>query len=218
MEEARPERDRMILERILALKQILEDGRGGPVELHDLGICYFLLENYRPAIDTLQKLAADFPGYIESGSAVALRALCYLKTEGYTQAEELIRDRLRVDETDVRLYSMLAFALEKTRRIDDAVDVYRAAHRIAPENLNVLNGLGYLLTMRGRPEDLKEAGSYLKTAVTARPEHPAYLDSFGVLLLRAGNKDAAKKAFGKAVLRAPENQEILDHLKEALDR
>ncbi len=208
----------MILERILALKQILEDGRGGPVELHDLGICYFLLENFRQAVDILEKLAAEYPGYIEGGAAIALRALCHLKTEHYTQAEELIRDRLRVDETDVRLYSMLAFALEKTRRIDDAVEVYRAAHRIDPENLNVLNGLGYLLTTRGRPDDLREAGTYLKTAVTARPEHPAYLDSFGLLLLRAGNKDAAKKAFGKALLRAPENQEILDHLKEALDR
>ncbi len=50
------ERERLVLERILGLKQVIKDGLGGPVELHELGICYFTQRNYRKTSQNLAEI------------------------------------------------------------------------------------------------------------------------------------------------------------------
>ena len=55
-------REKLILERILSLKQLMVDGEGGPLELHELGICYFHLKNYEQAVGYLDELLKKIPG------------------------------------------------------------------------------------------------------------------------------------------------------------
>ena len=50
------DRERQILERVLSLKQLIREERSGPVDLHELGICYFYLENYERSLETLESL------------------------------------------------------------------------------------------------------------------------------------------------------------------
>jgi tetratricopeptide (TPR) repeat protein len=210
------ERERRILERILSLKQRIKDGDSGPIELHELGVCYFYLSNFRQAAEYLHELLELFPDYVEIGAAHALRALALVNAEDYAEAERALRARLGKSAGDVRLMGMLAHVLYRTGRLDEAIEQHRRILRLDADNLNSLNSLGYLLALRDLPEDRDEAYACLKRAVARKPEHPAYLDSLGVLLARSGDRERARRALFKALERAPENAEILDHIRDLL--
>jgi len=212
----KPERERVVLERILSLKQLLKEDRGGPLELHELGICYYHLANYRQAAEYLGRLCETYPDYVEIGAVFALRGLCLLQEEEYATAESILQERLAKYPNDARLLSMLAHVCYRTGRESEAIDLHRRILRIDPDNVNSLNSLGYLLALRGSDADQQEAYDCLRRAVAARPEHPAYLDSFGVFLARRGDRERARRAFEKALQRAPENGEILEHVRSLL--
>ena len=214
MDDQEPQREQIILERILTLKHNLNEGRAGPVELHELGTLYFLLDNFEPALDYLKRLLDEFPDYIELAAASTLRVYCHIKLGQFEAAETLARDRLAVYKTDTRLYGMLAHIHEKTGRMEDAIATHRRILEIDPDNLNSMNSLGYLLTLHGAPTDQTEALTNLKQALSKKPNYPAYLDSFGVALARGGQTESARRALMKALQFAPQNTEIMEHLKE----
>ena len=207
----------LVLERILTLKQMIHEGRGGPLELHDLGNCYYLLGNYSQAEEYLGECLEKHPDYLEIATVHAMRIFCMLEEGRYTEARGLIAERLRLQADDVRLLSMAAYAEEKSGKLDASIETHRRVLKIDPDNANSLNSLGYLLTQRGRDEDAAEAFACLKKAVASEPGHPAYLDSLGFFLGKQGNKESAQRAFQKALRRAPRNAEILDHLKDVLE-
>jgi len=210
------QKERQILERILSLKQMIGDGRGGPVELHELGICYFLIENYRSAAGFLRDLMEQYPGYVEIAPVQSLRIYCMIQEGELLEAELLLKERIGKDPSNATLLAMLAHVQEKTSRAVEAIRTHRRILDVDPENINSRNSLGYLLTLQGGQAEMNEALEHLKRAVSKHPEHPAYLDSLGVLLARRGDPERARKAFLKALSRAPENAVILDHLKEIM--
>ena len=213
MDDEQAQREQLILERILTLKHNLSEGRAGPVELHELGIMYFLLDNFEPSLEYLSRLLDEYPDYIELASATSLRVFCHIKLDEFDVAERIVKERIQVYKTDTRLHAMLAHIQEKTERPRDAIQTHRRILEIDPDNLNSLNNLGYLLTLHGNPAEQNEALVHLKKALHKKPNHPAYLDSFGVHLARAGHTENARRALLKALQFAPQNTEIMDHLK-----
>ncbi len=210
------DRERAVLERILTLKQLIKDGMGGPLELHELGICYFNIENYHQAADYLQRLGHEYPDYLEIGSAQSLRVLALIRMGEYTDAEKILQSRLKVDAQDTRLLGMLAHIQERSGKVFDAIATHRRILELDPQNLNSMNNLGYLLTLHGGQNNQSEALSFLKRVLSAKPGYPAYLDSLGVHLTRLGDRERARKAFMKALSKMPESSEILGHLKEVM--
>lgn len=213
-EQDTPERERLILERILSLQQMKKDGLAGPMELHELGICYYHLGNYDRASDYLDQLIGEYPDYVEIASVQGLRILALIYDGKLREAEGILEDRLKIQKQDTRLLGMLAHIQEKTGRAVEAIGTHRKILKIDPENVNSLNNLGFLLTLHGGRGDQNEAFACLKKAVSKQPDHPAYLDSFGVFLGKIGEKEKARKALMKALKRVPQNAEILGHLKE----
>lgn len=208
------EREKIILERILTLKQMLQDGDGGPLELHELGICYYYIENYRQAAEYLGKLAHEYPDYLEFGAAQTLRVLCLIQEQELDVAEKIIHDRLELYGDDTKLLGMLAHIQESKKKFPEAIKTHRKILRLDPENLNSLNNLGYLLTLHGEKSEQEEAYVCLKKAIAKKPDHAAYLDSFGVFLGKAGKTESARKALGKALRQQPESSIILEHLQK----
>lgn len=211
------DREKQLLERILSLKSMLVDGRGGPIELHELGLCYYLIDNCKSAAMYLKELAEKYPDYVEIAPAQALRVYCLIQDGELLEADILLKERIPKDPTNTSLLGMLAHVQEKTHRIDEALATHRRILAMDPENLNSKNSLGYLLARHGNMADLPQAFAHLRDAVSRKPDHPAYLDSLGVLLVKQGEKERAKKAFLKALRKAPENAEILDHLKDIIE-
>lgn len=210
-------REKLILDRILTLKQMLREDGEDPISLHELGICYSLLGNFERAAEYLARLLEQTPDYLEGGAATGLRAYCLIQVARYEEAEALLRARIPGSPTDARLLAMLAFVFEKTGRTQEAIETHRRILSIDPGNTNSLNSLGYLLTLHGSATEAGEAYDSLKKALEASPNNPAYLDSFGVFLARRGQTDNARRALTKALQRAPQNAEILGHLKQLLD-
>lgn len=212
-----PQREKRILERILTLKQMLRENGPDPIGLHELGICYSLLANYERAAEYLGRLLGETPDYLEAGAVIALQAYCLIQIRRYKPAEDLLAQRLKKQNTDTRLLAMQAFIYERTGRSSEAIVTHRRVIELEPKNTNSLNSLGYLLTLHGTQAQEREAYHSLRQALEASPNNPAYLDSFGVFLARKGQTDSARRALTKALQRAPDNVEILDHLKQLLD-
>lgn len=213
---AESEREKVILERVLTLKQLIKDDRGGPVELHELAICYYNLANYDRAAEFLDQLLEKYPDYLEAGAVVSLRIFCLIQEGHYKEAETLLKERLHKFPEDTTLLALSAHIEEKRENFRKAIETHRRIVDLDPENVNSLNSIGYLLALHGSQEEQQEAMLALKKALENKPDHPAYLDSFGVFLARKGLQDQARKALMKALKKAPDNSEILKHLKELL--
>ncbi len=212
------QREHALLERVLSLKQILQEGRGGPIDRHDLAICYYHLENYERCAEQLAILAFETPDYIDIGRVYSLRSLALVKLKRYTEAEALLERRLKVEPDDVVLLNLLAYVYEKLGRPEAAIKMHRRVLAIKKDHPNSLNSLGYLLTLHGKDEDMAEAGRCLKRAVEINPRSPAYLDSLGMYMARMGFFDRAKKALVKALELDPQNMEIIQHMKDVVRR
>ena len=209
-------REHAVLERILTLKQLLKDQRGGPLELHELGICYFVLNNFKQTAEYLEELLEKYPDYLEIAAANTLRIFSLIKEGMFADAEKLIEQRLKTQKQDTTLLGLQAHIFEKSGNHKKAIQVHRRILELDPDNINSKNSLGYLLTLHGSDSDRDEALRLLTGALRQKPDYPAYLDSLGVLLDKKGKKDQARKALMKALKRAPGNTVILDHLKDLL--
>ncbi|MDH5657594.1 MAG: tetratricopeptide repeat protein [Spirochaetia bacterium] len=216
MEEEEKNREHAVLERILTLKQMIQEERGGPVEFHELGICFFILENYKQANSALEDLLEKYPDYVEIASAYALKIYCLIQERSYEDAVKQIDIRLKKVPHDITLLALRAHIFEKKGKFRKAIDIHKEILEIDPENINSLNSAGFLLVEHGKDNEQEEALSLITKALKKRPDYPAYLDSLGVFLIKKGKKEQARKAFVKALRKAPGNSEILKHLKELL--
>lgn len=211
------DRERRILERVLSLKQVIREERSGPVDLHELGICYFHLENFERCLEILEELIDQYPNYVDIGRAQALRIYSLIQLEKWEDARFTLLNRMKIETTDESLMGMLAYVYEREGKMREAISQHRRVLQVNPENVNSLNSLGYLLTLYGKADEMDEAFQCLKKVMESKPDHAAYLDSFGVFLNKKGNKDSARKALSKALKKDPDNSVILEHLKEVLE-
>jgi len=77
-----------------------------------------------------------------------------------------------------------------------AIADLRAVLRLNPDDVNALNALGYTLADAGR--NLAEARRLIDRALKARPNDPAFIDSWGWLQYRLGHMAAAEKALRRS--------------------
>ena len=207
----------LILQRIVRIKRSMPEGNMDPLGLHELAICYYELENQRQAAKYLEKLITNYPDYIEIGAVHSLHALCLIQSRQYVVAEKILEERIQSDSLDTRLQAMLAYIYEKTGRNKQAIELLQQILKIKPDNDNALNSLGYLLALYGKSSnDHKLSFACLSKALRSQSHNPAYLDSIGVYYAIMGDKQRARKALAHALRRAPDNSEILEHLREYL--
>ena len=219
MAPQKPETDhnRRILERIIHVKRSMRDNSKEPLDLHELAVLYYELENYRQAASYLEKLTRNYPDYIELAAVYTLRALCLILSGQYQEAEAILVQRIKHDALDTRLQAMLAYIYEKTQRSQEAIKCLQKILKLQPENTNALNSFGYLLGLYGKtPNDKKLAFACLAKALRSHSDNPAYLDSLGVYYAVTGDQTRARQALYRALQQAPENSEILEHLSKYL--
>ena len=83
-----------------------------------------------------------------------------------------------------------------------------------PDSAAALNHLGYTLAERG--EELPRALSLLERANRLRPNEPAFVDSLGWALFRAGQPEKALPLIRSAVAADPGQPELSEHLGDIL--
>jgi len=95
-------------------------------------------------------------------------------------------------------------------KVDAAEDSYRAAARVAPDDVVVLNNLGYFLAEQNK--DLTDALNFIQRAVDAQPANPSFLASLGWVHFKLGNLDKAKRYLSESVRLNGESALAQEHL------
>ncbi|HNB99349.1 MAG TPA: tetratricopeptide repeat protein, partial [Leptospiraceae bacterium] len=176
-----------------------------PELLYNFAICCSRTGNHKKCITILKTLLDKVGKFIERDNVFRLIIFSLIQLQEYKEALDLTDERLRVNIGDLKLLSFRAHIMEKLNRLDEAIQIHRNILKLNPEYTNSLNSAGYLIATKKNPtaEEIAEATDYLKQAVKQNPNNAAYLDSFGVLLHKRGDKQAAIKAFNKAIAANP---------------
>lgn len=197
----------------------LQERPDDPELLYNFAICCSRTGNHKKCISVLQTLLEKVGKFIERDNVFRLIIFSHIQLHEYKEALDLTDERLRVNIGDLKLLSFRAHIMEKLNRIDEAIQIHRNILKLKPDYTNSLNSAGYLIAMKANPtqEEIKEATDFLKQAVKQNPDNAAYLDSFGVLLNKRGEKQAAIRAFNKAIVSNPSlSGEILNHLQSLI--
>jgi len=98
-------------------------------------------------------------------------------------------------------------------RLDDAIDFYRKTAKRWPDSAMTLNALGY--TLADRTDRYDEAAKLIHKALEMDPESAAIIDSWGWVLYRQGQHDAALIQLERAYERL-RDPEVASHIVEVL--
>jgi tetratricopeptide (TPR) repeat protein len=161
------------------------------------------------AVALAQDAARDFPDDVE---AQLLLADTLRETNDYGAALPILNKvvALRGKDASWQLYYTRAIVLEKTGHWPDAEKDLQAALKIAPNQAELQNYLGY--SWADRNVHLDEAMALLRRARQAQPNNGAILDSLGWANFRKGDLKSAVEFLESAVAKAPAEPDINDHL------
>ncbi len=109
-------------------------------------------------------------------------------------------DSRRVTEYMLKKADLLTAAHKETsdsRYLRGAIRVYESLAEKMPTNSNVLNNLAYMLAKND--ERLDEARRHVERALSAEPDHAAYLDTYALVLHKQGDAAAAVQAITAAI-------------------
>ena len=127
--------------------------------------------------------------------------------ESLDRAESLLPDALPVDALQ-----LLAEALLRQQRYEEALERYRGVLEIKPESVAAHTGIGYALFHLKRFE---EAIDSLARSVALVPESPAAADghvAIGQASMELGREEAAAEHYARALAIDPRNTKALDAL------
>jgi len=132
---------------------------------------------------------------------------------GFTAAEVVAqaRETNRLNEV---FYFQFGAACERNGNYTEAEKYFEKCLNLAPNFVEALNYLGYMLAERG--DRLERARALITQALRAEPQNAAYLDSMGWVLFKLGQPKAALTYLLQAI-KSPEAEEdgtVYDHLGE----
>ena len=116
-------------------------------------------------------------------------ANAYLQTSQNTPATEQYRLILQQDQNNLLALNNLASVLHE-RKDPQALEYAERAAKLAPDNANIADTLGWILVERG---ELPRGMDALKKAVTLAPKNPTYRYHLAAALAKSGETAAARK-------------------------
>jgi len=131
----------------------------------------------------------------------------------WREAYQVMQAAVQRFPEDSELLYDLSMLAERMQRYDDMEQQLREVIRMAPDNANAYNALGYSLADRGTR--LPEARELIQKALNLKPGDPFITDSLAWLEYRAGNLAEATRLLKDAYASRPD-PEIAAHLGELL--
>ncbi|HEX8569486.1 MAG TPA: tetratricopeptide repeat protein [Caulobacteraceae bacterium] len=176
-------------------------------------LAYVLQEQGRTeeALQAAQSAAALAPSELALQSTYG----ALLMEVGRNDEAVTLFDRLLAKDAadDWRTWYLRGTAHERAGRWNDAQRDLQHALKLAPEEPEVLNYLGYSWVDRG--ERLQEALGMIERAVQLRPRSGAIVDSLGWAKYRLGQFEEAVELLERAAELEPGDPTINDHLGDA---
>ena len=199
-----------------------------------LELCNQALEEF-PENRQLRLLQADLigdQGDVEEGIGL-LRAMAeedednfdvysaivriYEGAKDFESAQEVVDDMLdRFEEEREQTYFLQGALYERQDQYEEAEKAFRSSLEINANNPSTLNYLGFM--MADDNQNLDEALVMIQDAVDADPINGAYLDSLGWVYYRLEELDLAERYLERAVLFAPTDPTLYEHLGDLYRR
>jgi tetratricopeptide (TPR) repeat protein len=201
----------------LALKEFQETGEDPSENVmlgYYLGLCYTHMKEYEKALIYLEQVVTASGDFLHIYQCRMVLGFVYAVTARYKLAEfEMLRIMDEGYESS-QVHAALGWILYKAGNTEKAILQLRRALEMDPKNLNAINSLGFVLA--DATDKYTEALNLLRQATAAKPEYPAYLDSYGWACFKAGRYEDARKYLRKALDLAPDEEEIRLHFKECM--
>ena len=128
-------------------------------------------------------------------------------------AYKLLKDYIAVNKGDVGLRHILAGYYIKDGLFDRAVLEYDVILSYASQDEVALNNLAWLYLQQ---ENYPEAKRIAKRSYNLRPNIPAFIDTYGWVLVKSGEHKRGLELLQKAVSRGPNMMDLRYHLAYAL--
>lgn len=137
----------------------------------------------------------------------------YEEAEDFKNAEKTLKQGIETDSENPRLHFRLGVIYDKQGRKEDCIEAMKTVLRLAPEDADALNYLGYTYADLGK--NLDEAERLVKEALKYKPNDGYITDSLGWVFFKKGLFDKAIKYLEKAAALVPDDPTILEHLGDA---
>lgn len=157
------------------------------------------LGQYDAAFDTLNKILAIYPDNPELWSTAG--DIYLVNLQKYAESIPFYEKAISLDDQDVHSLVNLAFALDKTGKSPEALELYRRALEINPSLTDAWNKAGNILT---RAEQFDEAVRMYDKALDIDPGNAFVLNNKGYALYLAKKYPEAVESLQKAVILDPE--------------
>ncbi len=177
-----------------------------------LGLCYIKLGDFDSGKESLEHYIELDDNLLRIFQGRMLLAYTSIQVEDYKEALFNLDKLLDSGYESAKLFSLVGYTFYKKKMMAKSIKYYRMAIAIDPENANACNALGYILA--DYKEDLKEAETLCRRALSIDVDNPAYLDSLGWVCLKNNKIPASLSFFNRARSLSPDNEEINDHITQ----
>ncbi|HVM49081.1 MAG TPA: tetratricopeptide repeat protein, partial [Candidatus Acidoferrum sp.] len=155
-----------------------------------------------------------WPRVLARATVAALLLACAARTEDqlrhWRNAETLFSHALAVTQDNYLAYNNVGYYLmHKYGRLDDAIECFRRAIALYPQEVEALGNLGYACAQKGQAA---EAITWYQAALQANPAHAATHNNLGNVLSGLGKLDDAIREYQLALKYEPEYAEAHNNL------
>ncbi|MDX8377023.1 MAG: tetratricopeptide repeat protein [Mariprofundales bacterium] len=164
--------------------------------------------NYAAIEQRLRALLVIQPEYSEAYVYLATSLLEQKRFEDVLILIDTASNKL--SDLSPELLMKRAAALEELNRLEEAEIVLRQIYDLTPDNVEVLNFLGYVLAERGHK--LQEAETLILAALARKPNDAYYLDSLAWVYFQDGVYEKALKTQLKAYHFLKDDPIVNEHL------
>jgi tetratricopeptide (TPR) repeat protein len=163
------------------------------VAMHYLGICLVQMGRAQEGLDLL---ARSMGALGDQASYRHNHALALAQAGAHDAAERELEAAIALDPRSVPSYSYLGIIRQQRGRLDAALEAYRAAADLAPDDGFVAANYGNCLLARG---EFGPAIEWLRRSVAVAPRNPVAHNNLGSALNASGDLQGAITAYRKAV-------------------
>ena len=215
----------LLLSGILEMREMYKDAIAVYDKIPSTSPAYYIAQ-YKKAVDLrnlqdykgsellLKNLIADYPDnsqpLLDLGDTLRMQ-------EKHSEALKYYRQALAMFPKTVskmwQVYYAMGISLDQTDKWKEAEKMFQKALKLSPDNLLVMNYLGYSWLKQGRHPE--RAFEYIVKAYNQAPFNSSITDSLGWAFYRFGLYDEAINYLEKAVDNDPSNALINDHLGDA---
>ncbi|MDH4127720.1 MAG: tetratricopeptide repeat protein [Spirochaetota bacterium] len=180
-----------------------------------LGLIYTKKKDFNRAILHFNEITQSRYQYLYVYQVRSILSYIYSMQGDYESAKEQLTEVLKYNEKDIKSLSIMGYIYYKEKDYNTAKEYYTKILGIDGENANAYNSLGVIEIEL--EENVEKGISICKRALELQPDTPAYLDSIGWGYYKINDEIKAIGYLRKAFEKAPDNQEIKNHLKAILN-